>query len=155
MHGLQQCKFQHFIAPGVIKDNAAFTIVSVDTAGWDYLTIVFQIGATDIAMAALMLKEADADSAHAEIVATDFSDTTQLDIDGAALGLPAADADNTLRVVHLDLRKRKRYINASVTAGDGSAGTYLSALAILSRGEIGPRTSAGQGAGTGGQVVVV
>jgi len=153
MLNLQAVKFARLIDPAAIKDNGSWTGVEIDTLGFDYLTIVCYYAASDIAMAALYLTESDATgSGHVEITATDFSDTTQLDLDGAALALPSATDDPSFLVVHLDLRKRKRFINIVATGGDGSAGAFLTALGILSRAEHAPASSAEQGAH---QVVVV
>lgn len=154
MHALQQCKFVQLIPPGVIKDDASHVTSVVDTLGWDYATAVLSFGATDIAMADIDIQESDDNSNFTEVAATDFTDNTQVDMDGTALALPDANADNTNVVIHLDMRKRKRYIKMTSTAGNGSTGTYASAIAILSRGETLPNSSAEQ-AGTGGIVVIV
>lgn len=153
MNPLQQCKFAQLIPPAVIKDNASHVTLVVDTLGWDHATAVLSIGATDIAMADIDIQESDDNSNFTEIAATDFTDSTQRDMDGTALALPDANADNTNIVIHLDMRNHKRFLKCTSTAGDGSAGTYLSAIMILSRGETLPNTCAEQ-AGTGGIVVV-
>jgi len=151
MNPLLNVKYAELIAPQVIKDDAAWTAATnVDTLGWDWATCIFHIGATDIAMAALVMLEGDTTSPATEIGATNFADTTQTDWAGTALGLPASDADNTYIVINLDLRKRKRYLKASATAGNGSTGTYLEATCILSRGEQAPITNT-----TANAVVVV
>lgn len=154
MNPLQNCKFAEMVAPGVIKDNAAYTPSVVDTLGYDYLTAVIDIGATDIAMAVLTLVESADNSTNTNIEAANFGNTSSTDWEGTALALPSSTADNTFRVVHLDMRKRKRYIQIAATAGDGSAGTYMSAIGILSRAEIAPTTSTLAG-GTGAIVVNV
>jgi hypothetical protein len=147
MNPLLNVKFAELIAPQAIADDAALTAANyVDTAGWDWATCIFHIGATDIAMAALRMLEGDTTSPATEIAATNFADTTQVDWAGTAIGLPASTADNTYVVVQLDLRKRKRYLKAAATAGNGSAGTYLEATCILSKGEIAPITNTAAGA---------
>lgn len=143
---MQAVKVAQLIRPGAIVDNASWTSQVVDTLGFDYATAIFQLGATDIAMAALKLQESDNNSSWADIAATDFSNSSNLDMDGTALALPAAGDDNLLEVVHLDMTKRKRYLQCVATAGDGTSGTYLSALMILSRAEKAPNASADQGA---------
>jgi hypothetical protein len=128
----------------VIKDNAAFTTNSIDTAGFDYLTVICSVGATDIAMAALKLQTSDTDGSYADLTGAIFGTSTN--IAGSTSALPAADDDNKIFVIEVDLRGKKRYFDLSATAGDGTVGTYFSAVAILSRGEISPITAAGRGA---------
>jgi hypothetical protein len=134
------------IAPQVIKDNVAWTCTAIDCKGFDYAVVTVLIGATDIAMAVLMLTECDTSGgSYVEIAATDFSDATQSDIDGTALGLPSATDDNVFIEFHVALPKRKRYLKVSATAGDGTVGTYLAAWADLYQAGTGPNTSAEYG----------
>jgi hypothetical protein len=145
---IENFKLVSVTPPAAIIDNASATTAEVDTKGWDYARYVVYVGATDIAMAALYLTESDATgSGHAEIASTDFSDSTQTDIDGNALALPAADDDNGFIVIDVDLRKggRKRFLDLVLTAGDGSAGTYVAAWCELFRGDTLPTTVAGHG----------
>jgi hypothetical protein len=60
---------------------------------------------------------------------------------GSASTLPAATDDNKLYAIEADLRGRKRYLDLVLTGGDGTTGTYLSALVILSRAQDAPRTA--------------
>ena len=145
-HVMQQVKVVPMIAPGVIKDDAAYTCAVCDALGWDYATAVFHIGATDIAVAVMNIQDADDNSTYGIIDGANFANTSHLDITGTALALPDANADNTIILVHLDLKKRKRYLQAAVTAGNGSAGTYMSGVFVLSRGEAMPDTAAEAGA---------
>ena len=47
---------------------------------------------------------------------------------------PGAGDDDKVAVIGLDLKKsRQRYLQLQATAGDGTAGTYLSAVAIARR----------------------
>jgi len=154
MNPLQEVKFCNLIPPGVIKDDASHVTMVVDCLDWQYATAVLALGASDIAMADIDIQESDDNSSFSEVAATDFTDNTQLDMDGTALALPDANADNTLRVIHMDLRKRKRYLKMTSTAGNGSVGTYASAIMILSRGRTLPNSST-EMAGTGGVVVIV
>jgi len=146
---LQKCKYAVAIAPGAIKDNASFTATEIDTLGYDYCTIVVQLGATDIAMAALKVRETDTSgSGQTDIAAATIANAACLDIAGSATVLPSATDDNKVIVFNLDMRKYGRYLDVVATAGDGTNGTYLSATAILSRAEVGPITSANAGADT-------
>lgn len=128
--------------PGAIVDDASWTTTEIDTLGYDYLTLYFQIGATDIAMAALTVTESDtAGSGHAAISDFTASGTTG---DGR---LPTATDDNKVFAYYIDLRARKRYIDVTATAGNGTSGTYLAIMAVLSRAKEGKLTSAEQGLG--------
>lgn len=132
--------------PAAIVNNASATTSEVDTKGWNYARFIVYIGATDIALAALKLTESDTSaSGHVEIAATDFSDATQTDIDGTALALPAADEDNGFIVIDVNLEGRKRYLDLVLTAGSGSAGTYVAAWCELYKGQDGPISVAAHG----------
>jgi hypothetical protein len=102
------------------------------------------VGATDIAMAALKLQTSDTDSSYADLTGAIFGTSTN--IDGSTSALPTATDDNKVFVIEVDLRGKKRYFDLVATAGNGTAGTYFSAVAVLSRGEIAPITAAGRGA---------
>lgn len=137
MNPLQNVKFVTITPPGVIKDNASWTTAEIDTAGWDYMTIVAHLGATDIAMAALAVTESDTSgSGHANVTGLIWGTSTN--IDGSTSAAPSATDDNTFQVAEIDLRYRKRYIDVTATAGDGTAGTYLTIIAILSKADDGP-----------------
>lgn len=145
---IQKAKFVQVIAPAAIVDNAAFTTNEIDTLDFDYLTVVVNIGATDIAMAALKLQASDTSG-------SDFADVTGLDmdgdtdIDGNAAALPSATDDNKLVVFQVDLRvNNKRYWDLVATAGNGSTGTFASAIAILTKGAITPTSVSAMGAET-------
>lgn len=145
---IENFKLVSVTPPAAIIDNASATTAEVDTKGWNHARYIIYVGATDIAMAALKLTESDTTgSGHAEIEATDFSDSTQTDIDGNALALPAADEDNGFIVIDIDLTKggRKRFLDLTLTAGNGSAGTYVAAWCELFRGETMPTSVAGHG----------
>ena len=137
MVNVQRIKFAAVVPPGVIKDNASWTATTVDTKGWRHCLIVGQLGATDIAMAACKLTESDDDSTYTDVTGGDFSVSSTL---------PSATADNTFFAWDVKLTgTRKRYLKPTLTAGDGTAGTYLSVFAILSRGENAPYTDSGRG----------
>ena len=146
MNPLQQVKFVKVVPPAAIVDDAAVTCEVVDTLGWDYATIVAFLGATDIAATAFNVTESDDNSNFTMIAATNFANTSLTDMDGTALALPTATDDNKFFVVHCDMRRHKRYLQLAATAGNGSAGTYITAFAVLSRGEIKPNSSSEQGA---------
>jgi hypothetical protein len=140
----QNSKYVLVTPPAAILDNASATTNSIDTKGWDYLQVVCSIGATDIAMSALKLQTSDTDSSYADLTGAVFGTSTN--IDGATSAVPSATDDNKVFVIEVDLRGKKRYFDLVATAGNGTAGTYFTALAILSKGEISPITAAGRGA---------
>lgn len=129
------------IAPGVIKDNASWTVNAVDTLGYRYCTFEFYTGAMDVDMAALKMQASDDDGdqdAYADLDSGDYSvDST----------LPQDDEDNKVFAIHVDLRGqgKKRFLKPVATGGDGAVGTYLCGVARLSRGETFARTAADRG----------
>jgi hypothetical protein len=126
---LNDVKFHNLIPPGAIKDNASFTPIVLDKQdfhGAKGVLIVIQLGATDVAMAALKVEEAEAKSdANTLTSATDVHDFTSK---------PGAGADNDLYLVYVTMAAwSKRYLSLTATAGDGTSGTYLAAMAIADR----------------------
>lgn len=141
----QDTKFINVTPPAAIVDNASYTTAEIDTLGYDYATIVVYIGATDIAMTALKVTQSDtAGSGHADISGLTWGSDTN--IDGSTSALPSADDDNTFQVAQINLVGRKRYLDVTATAGNGSAGTFAAIFCILSRGDEVANTAASQGA---------
>lgn len=137
--------------PAAIVDNAALSCNVIDTLGYDYLTIDFLVGATDIAVAVMKVQESDTKSnttaltSGADITGLVFGTST--DIAGATSSLPSSTTDNSIVRCEIDLRKRKRYILPAATAGDGALGTYLAVTAELSKAEISPTSASDRGFG--------
>lgn len=127
---LQETKVFSVIPPTAIKDNAAFVSTVIDKNdldGADYLEFIGHLGGTDIEMAVLRVYESDTLTN-----ATTLGGTPTLVKDSTTK--PGADDDNKPFVFGLDLsNSRKRYLQLQATAGDGTAGTFLSAIAIASR----------------------
>ncbi len=123
--------------PGAIVDNAALNTTSIDTKGWDYLDIYVILGATDVAMAVLHLNESDTDSNYVAIAGADFSAT--------GTHLPSATDDDTIASFHVNLLGRMRFIDVAATGGYGTAGAYITIIAILSRAKESPDTAAKRG----------
>ena len=138
-------KVLNTIPPAVIKDNADFTATEIDTQGYSSVDVIFALGASDIAMAALKLQESDtAGSGQADITGLVFGTSTN--IAGSTSALPSSTDDNKVYILSIkNMQGRKRYLTLVATAGDGSAGTYASAITILSKGDIQPLTAAGIG----------
>lgn len=126
-------------SPAAIVDDAAFTTNTIDTLGFAQLTIIVMLGALDIALAAFKVREGDASDM------SDAADITGADFSVSPATLPAATADNNLYAVHIDLRGRKRYIDLSLTGGNGTSGTYAAAIAQLSNPQTYPSSAADRG----------
>jgi len=130
MNELQNTKIFSAIPPGVIKDNAAFVsnvLDKRDFPGADYIEFVGVIGATDVAMAVLKVMESDT-----KTDATTLGGTPTLVKDSTTK--PTATDDDKVFVFGIDLRKsRERFLQIQGTAGDGTSGTYLAAVAIARR----------------------
>lgn len=136
------------IAPVAIVDDASWTTNEIDTLDYDYATIIFNLGATDIAMAALKVQESDTSgSGHADITGLDM-DGGATDIDGNTAALPSATDDNSLIVFQIDLRGRKRYLDLVATGGNGSTGAFASAVCVLSKGAVAPESVSESGCET-------
>lgn len=143
MTPIQNNKYLIVTSPAAIVDNASFTTNSIDTAGYDYLQVVVTLGATDIALTALKLQTSDTDGSYADLTGAVFGTSTNTT--GSASTLPSATDDNKLFVIEVDLRGKKRYFDLVATMGDGSVGGFISAVGILSKGEVTPITAAGAG----------
>lgn len=119
---------------------------SVDTLGWGRCDIYVLIGATDIAMAALGVFEGPAaasgadDGTYSAVTAATFGGST------GATRLPQAGDDNLVWHVSLDLTERERFLALDATAGDGTAGTFSAAFAILSEPNEHPNSATERGA---------
>lgn len=130
--------------PQALVDNTSWTTTEIDTATFWYMRVVVDIGATDVAMAALAITESDTTGAsHAEVTGLIFGTSTNSA--GSTSSLPSATDDNKFFIFDIDLRGRKRFIDLTMTAGDGSTGTYGQAAAYL-WGETAPDTAAEYGA---------
>jgi hypothetical protein len=131
MIDLQNCKFQKMIVP-IDTTGATATDVEVDTLGFDYLTVIVQLGNVAANMTALKLQESDTTAA------------SEADFTGGAFTAPTAAAgDNDVLVAFVDLRKRKRFISIVATGGAGA--TLISAIGILSRAEVTPTSATERG----------
>lgn len=136
---IQRAKFLQVIAPRAILDDASWTTVEIDTQDWDYLTVIFNLGATDIGITALKMQSGDVAGTTADV--TGLIMGTSADIDGVTSVLPSATDDNNVIVFQADLRvNNHRYWDLTATVGDGSTGGFASAVAILTKGAVAPVT---------------
>ena len=141
---VQGTKLVNLTPPGALVDDASLTVAELDTKGFDYCQIILILGATDIACTAAILTESDTSSSgHGNITASNFSGQT--DLDGNTAALPSATDDDGFFVWELDLLKRKRYIDATITVGNGTSGGYYAVIAILSRAQEPPTSVSGKG----------
>lgn len=141
-------KYGLAIAPAAILDDTAATGIAIDTLGYNRLTVLFLVGATDVDVAAMSLTEcATSGGSYAAITGTAASGTTG---DGR---LPQDDDDNKLFMISIPITpSRLRYVKAAITAGNGSTGSYLCAVYILSNGTKDAITSTSRG--LGGEIIV-
>lgn len=147
----QDYKIVSVTPPATIVNNASYTTAEIDTIGYDYLTVFCYVGATDIAMSALKLQHSDTSvSGHADMSGAVYGTST--DAYGTTSALPTSTDDNKVFAFHVNLNGKKRYVDLVATAGSGSTGTFMSAFAILSKGQISPATLTQQN--LGGKLVV-
>lgn len=144
MNNSQRCKYFAVTPPAAIIDNAAATTAEIDTLGYDYCKVMVFFGAMDIAVTTMKLQESDTSgSGFADITGLVFGTSTNTA--GSTSSLPSASDDNKFFAFYVDLRGRKRYLDLSLTLGDGAAGTYVSVWAELSRAESFPATATNRG----------
>ncbi len=142
----QTLAFAACVPPEAIKDNTAATAVAVDTLGYDYCTVVVTMGATDIAAAAMKITEcATSGGSYADV--TGLIAGTSNAITGSTSTLPDT-TDNAIHVFEFPCHDRLQFLKLAFTAGNGSSGSFQSAIAILSRDTDGQSidTAAGRGA---------
>ncbi len=142
MNPLQQAKYVAAIKPAAILDNTSATATVVDTTGYDYATVIVQLGATDIAVTALKLQASSTSGGtYADITGATFDGGSGMG--GATLALPSATDDGQTCVFQVDMRGKNPFLKVVATFGDGTSGGYIAAVAVLSRGKIAPTTSTG------------
>lgn len=130
-------KYVAVTPPAAKVDDAAFVTAAVDTKGWKHLSFVCIYGDIDIAPASASVRHSDA---------SDMSSPATLATGGTDFTLAtAAGSDNDIHVIEVDLIGRKRYLDFEITGGNGSTGTYLTIIAILSRPEIAPDSATDRG----------
>ena len=140
MNHLQATKLVNLTPPAAIVDNTSLTVAELDTNGFDYVRYVLMMGATDKALTACVITEADVSAtSHANVTGLIYGTSTNLA--GSTSSLPSATDDNGFFVWDIDLRYRKRYLDATITIGDGTAGGYFAVFAILSRAKEAPATA--------------
>lgn len=135
--------------PAAILDNTSPTTNVIDCSGFNHVRIVVWLGATDIALTALKLQEADAASDATTLTGgADITDSvfgTAANDTGSASTLPSATDDGKFYTFEVDGRGRKKFLKPVITIGDGAAGGFIVCWAELDRGEVVPSTAASKG----------
>lgn len=140
MNPMQTAKYVAAIRPAAIIDNSSATATEIDTRGYDYCTIVVALGATDIAMTVLKVQSATASGGtFADITGATFAGGSG--VGGATLALPSATDDNQVLVFQIDMRGKEPFLRLVATFGDGVAGGFIAATAVLTRAGVSPATS--------------
>ncbi len=148
MNTHQNSKVLGVIVPSsAYVDDGDFTTVEVDSLGFDYAQFYVFLGATDIKVAAMHIGHSATSGSTGSIIAnTNFASTAGiLDIEGSTLVLPSATQDDLIYCIDVDLKDKERYLDLTLTAGNGTTGTQAVAVCILSRGEQPPITASGRG----------
>jgi len=129
------------------KDNDSFTAVAIDTSDFDYAELAALVQGIPADMTALKVQECDTSGGtYADVTGAVFGTSTAKSGSTSTLPTGASD-DDTIRLIQIDLRGRKRYLKVVATAGDGSGtATELTVLCRLSRAKIKPDTAAEAGA---------
>lgn len=140
MNVMQNCKYVRAISPAALLDNASATATAIDTRGYDYCTIICQLGATDIAWAALKVQSSTTSGgSYSDVTGATFNGGTG--VGGATLALPSATDDDQVCVFQIDMRGKEPFLKVVATCGDGTVGGYIAATAVLSKAKLAPSTS--------------
>ena len=140
MNVMQNAKFVRAISPAALLDNTSATATAIDTRGYDYCTIICQLGATDIAWAALKVQSSTTSGgSYTDVTNATFNGGSG--VGGATLALPSATDDDQVCVFQIDMRGKEPFLKVVATCGDGAVGGYIAATAVLTKGKIAPSTS--------------
>ena len=125
--------------PVAIVDDGSWTTIEIDTKGYDRLDVYVMLGVLDVDMVAMKLQSTDTTgSGHADVAGLVYDTSPAPD-------LPSATDDGNIYAFHVDLLGKKRFFDLVLTGGDGTAGTFAVAWAVLSRPKITPITAAARG----------
>ena len=122
--------------------SATLTSATVDTQGYDYLEVYFQLGVTDAALTALVLQSSDLANftGGANVAGTKYG--TDVNDSGANSTLPSNASSNQTFKWEVDLRGQLRFWEIlAIVGGAGTAGAYAAAWAVLSRAQEIPTTA--------------
>lgn len=120
--------------------------VSIDTQGFAHCLIFVYVGTTDIAMTALRVMEGASVAVGADD--SDFTEVTGLVAAGSTGDgrLPTASDDDSVFVFDVKTEGRSRYLCLDATAGNGTAGSWIHAFALLFNGDEEPFSASDKGA---------
>ena len=142
-------KIVNTVNPVAIVNNASIAALVIDCQGFEYLEVIIQLGATDIALTVFKLQESEVKaSATALTGGVDIAGTvfgTDLADTGVLSVLPSATDDNKIYKFEIDLRGRKRYILPVITVGVGATGAFVAGVAELGRGAQVPTSAVDKG----------
>lgn len=146
MQPSQRDYFFNVAPPAAIVDNAAVTCNVIDTLGYDRCDVFYIFGATDIATVSMGCTESDTKANTTTLTSgaaiSGLTVGTATNIAGSTSALPTSTADNTCYKFEIKCGgPRKRYLLPAITCGDGAAGTYVTVVALLSKGEISADTA--------------
>lgn len=123
------------VFPQAIKDNTAWvgttasSPVVIDTAGYNYMRVVWMSGATDIAQTSLIIVSDDDSALGSTTARYTFGS-------GSNMALPTATDDNKFWDLGIDLTKNtERYWGITAAAGNGTVGAYGVCWVELYRGD--------------------
>lgn len=133
MYALQKMKFSNGITAGPVSSNATAVGTYVDTAGANYLLMVFTLGTTTADMDAIKLQESATTSG--------FTDISGAALTGATF---SSTADGSIGIIGLPIDgSHLRYIN--VVADPGAAATIMNVTFILEGLTQSPNTATERG----------
>lgn len=142
MYQNQDTKFVQVFEPVAIVNNGSWTQATpgyVDTQGFHSVLYLFNFGAMDIAMGVLKVTECDTSGGS-------YTDIPLADFSVSPLTLPSATDDHHIFAARIPVNGlRKRYQKVTATGGNGSLGTFMSAVAILGNAEASPYDATTQG----------
>ena len=139
MNVMQNAKYVRAVSPTALVNTATATATVIDTRGYEYATIICQLGATDIALSALKVQQSTTSGGtYSDIPTATFS--AGASVGGATLALPTALDDNKVFVFQIDMRGKEPFLQVVATFGTGAAGGFISCSAVLTRAEVAPFT---------------
>lgn len=145
MNGIQNTKITQLVA-NVLKTDGTTTTANLDMKGYDYGTIVVNLGleeGTDATNPTVALLESD------DTVVSNFA---------TVFANVSVDLETARQVIyHVDMRGRKRYQRLSITAGTGTGNDIkIGAIAIQGKAELEPASTTDMaGGGTTDTVKII
>ena len=124
---IKETSYGLLVPPQLKDDGAPAGLTYLDSAGYAHLRALIIIGTTDVAM-----------TASVKLQHCDTSGGSYTDIASAALAdAIGATEDDSMFAIDVDLTGSgiKRYIKALATCGDGTTGTNICVVGILSNAE--------------------